>query len=105
MRYLEKKVLRCVPKAHHETSDDYIKIIVRLNDSWRVIVCKDNIQWVLQRRDAGRSGSPRWRGVSYHCELKALIRVSRTRAKKLEVTALAQLEALPVVFNNPNWRP
>jgi hypothetical protein len=104
MRDFDNKVPRSVPQPHHETSDDYIKVVACLKENWRVIVCKDNIQWILQRRDAERSGSPRWRGVSYHCERKALIGVSRACAKEFDLTALAQLEALPALFNCSDCR-
>ena len=49
-----------------ETADDYFRVIARLNPRWRVIECRDGIQWILQRR-----GSPEkarrddWRGRSY----------------------------------------
>lgn len=38
---------------HRESADDYHRVVAVLNDRWRVIECRDGIQWVLQRR-----GSP-----------------------------------------------
>jgi hypothetical protein len=49
-----------------ETADNYSGFVAQLNSDWRVIACRDRVQWVLQRR-----GSPKmsrrddWRGRSY----------------------------------------
>ena len=37
-----------------ETADDYGGVVVSLNPDWRVIECRDRVQWVLQHR-----GSPK----------------------------------------------
>lgn len=84
-----------VQHQHHETADAYVGLIVPLNERWRVIVCKDGIQWILQRRDARRSGQARWTGASYHCDRNSLIRVSRTLCGRMDPAAMALLEALP----------
>lgn len=80
---------------HHETSDIYTGVIARLCPRHRVIVCKDAIQWILQRRDAQRSGQSRWTGVGYFRTRDALIRVSRTLCERLDPNAMAILAALP----------
>ena len=84
-----------VQRQHHETADSYVGLIVQLNEQWRVIVCKDGIQWILQRRDAQRSGQARWTGASYHCDRKSLLRVSRTLCGQINPAAKSVLEALP----------
>ena len=83
------------PHQHHETADTYVHVVARLSSSFRVIVCKDNLQWILQRRDAQRSGQPRWRGVKYCTQRHALIRDSRALEPNIEPAALAILEGLP----------
>lgn len=52
-------------KPHQETADSYAAVVAQLNDQWRVIECRDGIQWILQRRDGQRAGQPRWMGVRY----------------------------------------
>ncbi len=49
-----------------ETAEDYPDIVARLSERWRIIVCAGGIQWVLQKRDAGKAPSNGWRGVSCH---------------------------------------
>jgi very-short-patch-repair endonuclease len=84
-----------VQRQHHETADDYERIVVRLCDRWRVIVCRDGIQWILQRRDAQRSGRARWTGSQYFTTRDALIRASRAKSGQVDPEALAILAALP----------
>lgn len=84
--------------SHRETADSYARVIAGLNERWRVIVCKDAIQWILQRRDAERSGQPRWAGHSYFRTKSALIRVSRASCGPIEPKAMAILHSLPNRF-------
>lgn len=82
-------------RQHHETADNYVRVLVRLDQNWRVIECKDRIQWILQRRDAVRSGQTRWKGVRYFRTRKALIRASRALCGPLCLNEAAVLIALP----------
>jgi hypothetical protein len=40
---------------------------IRLNASWRVIRCKDNVQWIVQRLHSGpeTAATARWEGRAY----------------------------------------
>ncbi|MBF9060753.1 hypothetical protein HKCCSP123_16350 [Rhodobacterales bacterium HKCCSP123] len=82
-------------QPHHETADDYDRVVAVLSDRIRVIACKDGIQWIIQRCDAQRSGQQRWRGVSYCTERASLLRISRTLCATIDPTALSRLKALP----------
>jgi hypothetical protein len=89
---------RMTPRAaahHHETSDTYTGVVARLCPRHRVIICKDAIQWILQRRDAQRAGRPRWTGIGYFRTRSALIAVSRTVCARIDPNAMAILAALP----------
>ncbi|MCL7404461.1 hypothetical protein MWN63_00510 [Paradonghicola geojensis] len=88
----------CTGSHLHETADDYGRIIARLNNNWRVIVCKDARQWILQRRDAQRSGRARWKAAGYFLTKSALIRASRTFCGPVAPKAVATLSALPENF-------
>jgi hypothetical protein len=74
-----------------EESDDY-PTIARLNDRWRVIVCKHSIQWILQRR---RGGANHWRGYWFCRTREALIRGAREHAGQIDGISLAILLRLP----------
>ena len=53
---------RSAKSDHRETQDSYHDEIFRTG-RYRVILCKDAIQWIIQRR--GRLAGTRWRGLSY----------------------------------------
>ena len=83
---------------HHESADDYHGIVARLSASHRVITCKDQIQWILQRRDGERHGWARWASVGYFLTREALLRASRASCTRIDPAALAALAALPDHF-------
>lgn len=62
--------------SHRERDQDYRDVVVDFGDGWRVILCRDGIQWILQRHVAGRSRRPEWRGVRYCLSRVGLIAVS-----------------------------
>lgn len=64
---------------HRESSDGFRGEIYR-QGVWRVIVCKDNLQWVLQRFTRADSPSGgRWEGQSYFRTREAALRLWRAR--------------------------
>lgn len=79
----------------NETDDAYFAVVAKLGDRWRVIRCRDDIQWVLQRREGQRHGRPRWTGDGYLTTREALIRVCRAKAGDCDPTAWTTLLALP----------
>lgn len=48
-----------------EKRDDYPKVVVRLAPNWRVIECREGLQWVLQRRKGIFAGGPAWKAHSF----------------------------------------
>lgn len=60
--------------CHREEADNYHTVIVH-TETHRVILCRDCIQWILQRRSGKRHGLPRWASISYVTTRKALTRV------------------------------
>ena len=91
----QRKARRQTNSQIHETADNYVGIVARLSDAWRVVVCRHGIQWILQRKDARRSGRTRWTGVRYFLTREALIRVSRTLCGRIDSAAMATVAALP----------
>jgi len=89
--------------SHRERDDDYTRVIAQLNSRWRVIVCKDGIQWIVQKRDGTRDGRPRWTGVSYHLERKALIRRCSELCGIRDRAEFEKLGDLPAYFRRADW--
>lgn len=88
-----------------ETGDSYYGFVAQLNPDWRVVECRDRIQWILQRR-----GSPKmsrrddWRGRSYCRTSDALIRSAREYSGTIDPSAAAILTALPARIEQPSRR-
>lgn len=62
-----------------ECSDYYAKI-VQASGSYRVIVCRDDLQWILQRRRAGNPGAGRaWHAIGYVTQPDTLERLWREK--------------------------
>jgi hypothetical protein len=76
-----------------ESSDGYGRVVAVLNPKWRVIECRDGIQWILQSRDSLKPEVV-WRGRSYCRTKEALLRVCALHAGEINPTAAAVLAAL-----------
>ncbi|MDF2234961.1 hypothetical protein P2H44_20570 [Albimonas sp. CAU 1670] len=81
--------------SHRETADDYSALLARLNEGFRVIACKDRLQWIIQRRDRWKAGAPRWTGFRYHPTREALIAACRALSGPCDPAAMASLALLP----------
>lgn len=84
-------------QAAHETADSYSKVVAVSCDGRRVIVCKDDLQWIVQRRKNGGADRP-WRAVGYCRTRKAVTRLCATSCGRIDPTAAAVLTALPENF-------
>jgi hypothetical protein len=76
-----------------EEGDDYPTICI-LNARWRVVACKNSIQWILQRR----CGPNHWRG-QYFCRTRdGLVCCAREHVGPIGAAALVILLRLPEHF-------
>ena len=82
--------------SHHETADTYAGVIAEPADGWRVIICKNRIQWILQRRRKG--AGRRWEARGYFRTRKALIRLCTASCGQIDPAARCILDALPENF-------
>lgn len=78
-----------------ESADNYQRVVAPLNARWRVIECRDGLQWILQRIDGERHGRTRWTGRSYCRTRDGLKRACRDHAGEIDANAMAALERLP----------
>lgn len=81
--------------THRETSDFYKGVIAVLTSRWRVINCKNGIQWILQKRTAEPVHEGIWRGQSYFTSRAALLEACASRELLSDKKARASLNALP----------
>ena len=67
-------------RSRSESDDNYEAVIAILTDRWRVIECRDRIQWILQYRASAETYSTaHWVGRSYCRSRDALIRCCISR--------------------------
>lgn len=83
------------PVSHRESDEGYHGVVAVLNDRWRVIACRDGIQWILQFRAGQRHGGARFDNRSFCHTREALIRVCREHAGDISPSAMSALRALP----------
>jgi hypothetical protein len=78
-----------------ESSDDYPSL--KINTRWRLIECKDGVQFILQRLHAGAetAAGARWEGRSYCRTTEALICCCRAYCGPIDPAASAVLALLP----------
>ena len=75
-----------------ETSDNYARVLARLDIRHRVIVCKGNQQWIVQRRE-NTPGEWPWRSLRYRRNRDALIEAYRAFCERVDPNAMAILAA------------
>tara|TARA_B110000503_G_scaffold141990_1_gene237306 strand:- start:1190 stop:1525 length:336 start_codon:yes stop_codon:yes gene_type:complete len=84
-----------VNPSHRERDDNYQGVIVQLAPRWRIIECRDAIQWIIQKRSADPLNPGYWLGASYLTDRNKLIELSTTLGLLSEPSLRAVLEALP----------
>ena len=84
-----------VPLSHRERDDNYANVVIHINPRWRVIVCKDGIQWILQQRSVAPSNTGTWSGKSYSTTRSGLIAACSDRELLSDASAKQLLDALP----------
>ncbi|SFK83491.1 hypothetical protein SAMN05444421_10934 [Celeribacter marinus] len=81
--------------SHREKDDSYRSVIVRLAPRWRVILCKDRAQWIIQYRTADPLHRGVWRGRVYVTTKDSLIRSCARLGCRSGSSVTAILSALP----------
>jgi hypothetical protein len=84
-----------VNPSHRERDDNYQGVIVQLAPRWRIIECRDAIQWIIQKRSADPLNPGYWLGASYLTDRNKLIELSASLGFLSEPSKRAVLEALP----------
>ena len=88
-----------VQLAHRERDDEYREVIAQLAPSWRVIVCRDYLQWIIQKRTAEPLHRGVWRSQSYVTSRSSLIRLCASLELLSGHAVRATLDALPEQFS------
>ena len=81
--------------SHRERDDAFVQVVAQLAPRWRVIVCKDYLQWIIQKRSAEPLHRGVWRGQSYTTARNSLVRLCASRGLISDPIVRATLDALP----------
>lgn len=83
--------------SNREEADNYDRVVAVLDENWRIIECRGEIQWILQRRSGNRNGQPRWAPKKFHRNKRSLIRTVYSIVGVVDPTILA------ILFSLPDW--
>lgn len=76
--------------SKREKDDNYHDLVAVLNAKWRVIRCKDGIQWIIQKASPSE-----WRSKKYLRDRDSLLVRVRSLCGPVNDAAMAKLVALP----------
>lgn len=79
-------------QERRESFDTYSNIVLPPRHGWRVILCRDGIQWILQRSRL-KAGQTAWKNVRHQRNRDALIRSGQALCPALAISALRTLPA------------
>ena len=82
-----------IEAAAIESSDLYAKVIAQPSFRWRVILCAQGLQWIIQKKESSHAGP--WRAEKYVTSRSALIRACGTLGLLSDPATEAVLYALP----------
>ena len=79
--------------SHRERDDAYSGTIVQFSPRWRLILCKDQVQWILQKKESSHQGF--WRSKQYLTCKDSVFEASGRLGLLCEPEIVALLLALP----------
>ena len=88
--------------SHRERDDNYSKVIIQLTPRWRIIECRNALQWIIQHRSSKLLNQGNWLGVSYLTSRNKLIEVSTGLNLLSDVSMKDVLAGLPETISKHN---
>ena len=88
--------------SHRERDDAYIGTIVQFSRRWRLILCKDQLQWILQKKESSHRGF--WRSKQYLMCKDSVLEASVRLGLLYDASIKASIEALPARANQYRYK-
>jgi hypothetical protein len=81
--------------SRRETDANYGAVVAILASRWRVVLCRDGKQYILQCQFGAGLHKAVWRGMTYHTTQRSLIRDCARRDLLSSATAQKAISCLP----------
>ena len=79
--------------SHRERDEHYAHLIATPAPRWRIILCRDGMQWIIQKKEAPHAGP--WRAEGYYTCRESLIKACGKLDLLSDTNTEAVLYALP----------
>ena len=79
--------------SHRERDDNYADIVVKLAPRYRVILCPQRLQWIVQQQECSHAAP--WRAQEYHTSRESLLKACGKRGLLSDPDVETVLHALP----------
>ena len=79
--------------SHRERDENYADIVVKLAPRYRIILCPQNLQWIVQQQECSHEAP--WRAQEYHTSRKSLLKACGKQGFLSDPSVEAVLHALP----------
>lgn len=86
--------------SNREKDENYRRVVVVLNEKWRVIECRERRQWILQKASPSE-----WRSKQFLTNKVSLIQRVRSLCGSVSDAEMAKLAALPDWFHQSQVVP
>ena len=88
--------------SHRERDDAYYGTIVQFSARWRLILCKDQILWIIQKKQSSHRGF--WRSKQYLTYKDSVLEPSGRLGLLCDESIKAILETLPARANRYHYK-
>ncbi len=82
-------------KECSESSGDYYRIVLMISSKWRIIECRQGLQWIIQKCQGIRYGTTRWENKKYFLSRDGLVTACQRLNLNLDTNTNLVLKELP----------
>ena len=79
--------------SHRERDDCYADVVALMSPNWRIIICSQHLQWIIQKKESSRLGH--WRARQYLTSRDSVIKACGKLGFLSNANTEAVLHALP----------
>ena len=92
-RSQSKRVTDINTRSHRERDENYADRVVKLAPRYRIILCSQRLQWIVQQQECSHAAP--WRALEYHTSRESLLNACGKQGFLSDPNVEAVLHALP----------